>query len=507
MELHRKTIEVAENIEQEDIVPRMEGNGTPPIAVIIPKTHKASVLDLKEEQIKGKIALARVDYNVPLDKKTGEITDPKRIIETIPTIKNLFGKGVTSVVLMSHLGRPEGKYSEKNSLEQIATELQKHLNKLNKNVVFIPMEMLPLNKDAMMPTTYQYYLKHTVPSILKNAQKNTVYVLENVRFDAREEKNSEEMALELAQSGPYGFFVNDAFGAAHRAHSSTEGATKFFAEKKLPVVAGLLMNKEIYYGNSILNNPQRPLKVIIGGAKVGGADGKLNAIQHILDKMQAGDSILIGGGMAYTFLKAQAEMNKQDFSVGNSLFEEKALVSAMSVLGAAEEKGVKVLLPVDSIVAKDLNGDAPVRTAERDIPEGLMGLDIGPQTIELYSTELANAETIIWNGPMGVFEDPRFAAGTNAIAQSLAVLSDLGCTTVVGGGESASAVEKSGYINRITYVSTGGGAFLEMLEGRKLPGIEALNDRALDILWEKLPGITATADSKALLKKILDDDQ
>lgn len=428
----------------------------------IEPNNKASILDLKKEHFEDQVLLAKFDYNVPLTKDK-EITDPRRITETIPTINYSFEQGARSIVIMSHLGRPKGKYSEKDSLEPIAKELQKHLP--NKKVVFIPM--VEHHEDGMslsISPDYQTYLKHTVPSLLKNPQKDTVYIIENVRFDAREEKNSSEIALEMAKTCPQGYaaYINDAFSAAHRGHASNFAITDVFKAEGLPVVSGLLINKELYYSSSILKTAPRRFGAIIGGAKV---SSKLDALTNIIDKV---DVLIIGGGMAYTFLKARGE------NIGKSLVEENLLETAKEIMRKAEEKEVDILLPIDNVCGLEFSNDTEISVVEQ-IPDKMIGLDIGPKTIELYSNEIKELKTVIWNGPMGAFEMPNFAAGTNAIAKALA---DSDCLSVVGGGDSASAVEQSGHVDKISYISTGGGAFLEILEGKKLDAIEALDDRS-----------------------------
>lgn len=386
----------------------------------------------------GKRALVRVDFNVPLDDQ-GQITDDTRIRAALPTIRYLLEHGA-SVVLMSHLGRPKGKPNPKYSLRPVVERL---------------FELLPEAKEVKKTEAITGPAAEAAVAMLKPGQ---VLVLENTRFDPREEANDPAMAAELAKLGDV--FVNDAFGTAHRANASTEGVAHY-----LPAVAGFLMEKELTYIGGALNNPQRPFVTVIGGAKI---SDKIGVIENLLGKV---DALLIGGGMANTFLLAKG------LNVGDSLVEPDSVPVAQQLMARAEERGARLLLPVDVVIADAFSADAQRQVVDvSDIPAGWRVLDIGPKTIEQYSAEIRAARTVIWNGPMGVFELEPFAVGTRAIAQTMAEAAANGAITIVGGGDSVAAVEQAGLADKMSHVSTGGGASLELLEGRVLPGVSALQD-------------------------------
>ncbi|MGC8802039.1 MAG: phosphoglycerate kinase [Chloroflexus sp.] len=386
----------------------------------------------------GKRALVRVDFNVPLDDQ-GQITDDTRIRAALPTIRYLLEHGA-KVVLMSHLGRPKGKPNPKYSLRPVVERL---------------FELLPEATEVKKTEAITGSAAEAAVSMLKPGQ---VLVLENTRFDPREEVNDPTMAAELAKLGDV--FVNDAFGAAHRANASTEGVAHY-----LPAVAGFLMEKELTYIGGALNNPQRPFVTVIGGAKI---SDKIGVIDNLLGKV---DALLIGGGMANTFLLAKG------LNLGDSLVEPESVPVAQQLMAKAEERDARLLLPVDVVIADAFSADAQRQVVEvTAIPSGWRVLDIGPKTIELYSAEIRAARTVIWNGPMGVFELEPFAVGTRAIAQAMAEASANGAITIVGGGDSVAAVEQAGLAEKMSHVSTGGGASLELLEGRVLPGVAALQD-------------------------------
>lgn len=386
----------------------------------------------------GKRALVRVDFNVPLDDQ-GQITDDTRIRAALPTIRYLLEHGA-SVVLMSHLGRPKGKPNPKYSLRPVVERL---------------FELLPEAKEVKKTEAITGPAAEAAVAMLKPGQ---VLVLENTRFDPREEPNDPAMAAELAKLGDV--FVNDAFGTAHRANASTEGVAHY-----LPAVAGFLMEKELTYIGGALNNPQRPFVTVIGGAKI---SDKIGVIENLLGKV---DALLIGGGMANTFLLAKG------LNVGDSLVEPDSVAVAQQLMARAEGRGARLLLPVDVVIADAFSADAQRQVVDvSDIPAGWRVLDIGPKTIEQYSAEIRAARTVIWNGPMGVFELEPFAVGTRAIAQAMAEAAANGAITIVGGGDSVAAVEQAGLADKMSHVSTGGGASLELLEGRVLPGVAALQD-------------------------------
>ena len=386
---------------------------------------------VKDVDVKSKRVLVRCDFNVPLDKETGKITSDKRIVESLKTIKYLIDNNAR-VILCSHIG----KTGKNISLAPVAKRLSELLGK-----------EVPLLKEIESNETKEY---------VKNMKDGDVVLLENTRMTEKEEANDIEFAKNLASLGE--IFVNDAFGTAHRAHASTVGVTKF-----LPSVCGFLIEKEIEALDNGINNPKRPLVAIVGGSKV---SSKIAVLNNLLDKV---DTLLIGGAMTYTFVKAQGG------KVGKSLCEDDKIDVAAEILKKALEKGVRMLLPVDNLVATEISEDAKTLvTSIDDIPDDYMGVDIGPKTIELYKGEIEVAGTVVWNGPVGVFEYDKFATGTKEIAKKMA---ESNAITIIGGGDSAAAVEKFGLEDKMTHVSTGGGASLEFMEGKKLPGIEALQDR------------------------------
>lgn len=395
--------------------------------------NKKTVEDI---DVKGKRVLVRCDFNVPLDG--AKITDETRIDGALPTIKYLIGQGA-KVILCSHLGKPKGEAKPEFSLAPVAACLSQ---KLGREVVF-----------AADPEVVGENAKKAVAAM----GDGDVVLLENTRYRAEETKNGEAFSKELASLADV--FVNDAFGTAHRAHCSTVGVTDYLDT----AVAGYLIEKEIAFLGNAVNNPVRPFVAILGGSKV---SSKISVINNLLEKV---DTLIIGGGMAYTFFKAQG------YETGKSLLEEEYVDYARDMLKKAEEKGVKLLLPVDTVVAKEFSNDAAYKTVPSNgIEADYMGLDIGEKTIALYKDALKDAKTVVWNGPMGVFEMPNFAKGTNAIAQALA---SIDATTIIGGGDSVAAVNQAGLGDKMSHISTGGGASLEFLEGKELPGIAALNDR------------------------------
>ena len=393
--------------------------------------NKATIYDV---DFTGKRALVRVDFNVPQDDD-GNITDDTRISAALPTINYLLDKGA-KVVLMSHLGRPKGKFDMKYTLKPVAERLSKYIGKPVVLAEDVIGDSAKACGDAMKP--------------------GDVVMLENVRFDPREEKNDPEFAKQLAQFGD--IYVSDAFGAVHRAHASTAGVAAY-----LPAVAGLLIKKELDVMGNALANPERPFLAILGGKKV---SDKIGVIENLLDKV---DVLIIGGAMAYTFFKSMG------YGVGNSICELDKLDLAQEMLAKAKAKGVKLLLPVDTVIGKEFSNDSEWKIVDSNkIPADWEGFDIGPKTRELFVAEINKAKTIIWNGPVGVSEFPIYAEGTIAVAKAVAANPG---TTIIGGGDSAAAVEKFGFADKMTHVSTGGGASLEFLEGKSLPGIEALNDK------------------------------
>ncbi len=389
---------------------------------------------VRDIDLKDKKVLVRCDFNVPMDENRN-ITDNRRIVAALPTIKYLLEQNC-KIVLCSHLGRPKGEFKKEFSLEPVAKELSKLLGKE------VIMAKDVIGEDA--------------ENKAKNLKNGEILLLENVRFHREETDNDPEFAKKLASFGE--IFVNDAFGTAHRAHASTEGVTKY-----LPAVSGFLIEKELKFLGETLENPERPFVAILGGSKV---SDKIGVIENLLEKV---DTLIIGGGMAYTFFKAQG------YSVGESLCEEDKCDLALELMEKAREKNVKFLLPIDNKVGKEFKPDTESKTVKStEIPDGWEGLDIGEETIKLYKEELKNAKTIVWNGPLGVFEFDQFAVGTNEIAKALG---DIDAIKIIGGGDSAAAVEKAGLADKMTHISTGGGASLEFLEGKKLPGIEALLDK------------------------------
>ncbi|NOY05315.1 MAG: phosphoglycerate kinase [Chlorobi bacterium] len=394
-------------------------------------------LTVRDIDVEGRKVLVRVDFNVPI--KDGIITDDTRVRASLPTISYLLEHGA-AVILMSHLGRPKGKVVPEMSLEPVARRLEELLG--------CPVVMA----DDCVGSA--------VEEKAAALQPGDVLLLENLRFHAGEEKNDPGFAEKLAALGDV--YVNDAFGTAHRAHASTEGVTRFMSVS----VAGFLMEKEIDYLSRAIADPERPYTAILGGAKI---SGKIDVIQHLLDKV---DTMLVGGGMMFTFLKARG------YGVGASLVEEDRLDMARSILERVEREAINFVLPVDTIAAEAFSETAKSVTVPIEaIPAGWIGLDIGPETIELFRVEIAKSKTIVWNGPMGVFEMEPFAAGTRAVAEALAEATRNGATTIVGGGDSAAAITKLGLQNAVSHVSTGGGASLEFLEGKTLPGVAALTDK------------------------------
>ncbi len=390
--------------------------------------------NIEDINVSGKRVLVRCDFNVPFDEN-GNISDPKRINEALKTIRYLVEQKA-KVILCSHLGRPKGEFNMKYSLAPVAAYLSKALG-----------QEVKMAKDV---------IGESAASISASLQDGEVALLENVRFHKEEETNDPTFAKELASLAD--LYVNDAFGAAHRAHASTAGVADY-----LPAVCGYLIQKEITVMGGALANPKRPFVAILGGSKV---SDKIGVITNLLEKV---DTLIIGGGMAYTF------MNALGYSIGTSLCEPDKLELAKDMMAKAKEKDVKFLIPVDNVIADKFDKDAAHQVAKSDhMPEGWMGLDIGPETAALYADAVKGAGTVIWNGPMGVFEWENFAAGTKAVAAAVA---ESGAISIIGGGDSAAAVEKFGYADKMTHISTGGGASLELLEGKVLPGIACLNDK------------------------------
>jgi phosphoglycerate kinase len=402
-------------------------------------------LSIRDIDLTGKRVLIRVDFNVPLSKDDEpRILDDTRIRETVPTIEYALRRKAR-VILCSHLGRPKGKVVPAMSLRPVVDRLREMLDHVlgeDENVGFAP--------DCIGEVTTE---------MVANLEPGQPLLLENLRFHAEEEANDPAFAKHLASLCDV--FVNDAFGSAHRAHASTEGITHFVAQS----AAGLLMESELKHLGKALNEPDKPFVAIIGGAKV---SDKITVIESLMKKA---DAILIGGGMAYTFLRAQGQMT------GKSLVEEDKIEVAKAALAEAKRLGIQFLLPVDHVLADRFDAKATTTVFEGHggFPAELMALDIGPKTEKLFAAEIAGAQTVLWNGPMGVFEFPAFAHGTNAVAKAVAMNED--ATTIVGGGDSVSAIHKSGFAEKITHISTGGGASLEFLEGKTLPGVEALTER------------------------------
>ena len=394
--------------------------------------NKKTVLDV---DVSGKKVLLRCDFNVPQDKETGAITSDKRIVAALPTIRYLLEKKA-AVIACSHLGKPKGEWKTKLSLAPVAQRLSELLGQ---EVIFA--------KDIV---------GEDAKAKAAALQGGQIMLLENLRFDPREEKNDPEFARELASMAE--LYVSDAFGTVHRAHASTAGVAAY-----LPAVSGLLVAKELEVMGGALNDPKRPFVAVLGGAKV---SDKIGVINNLLDKA---DTVIIGGGMAYTFAKAQGG------SIGKSLCEDDKLDYALEMIEKAKKNGVKLLLPTDTVAADDFSNDAKRQVVSTmAIPDGWEGMDIGPDTSKVFCDAVKGAGTVVWNGPMGVFEFDNFSAGTRAMAQALA---DSGAVTIVGGGDSAAAVEQMGFADRITHISTGGGASLEFLEGLELPGVACLLDK------------------------------
>ena len=390
---------------------------------------------VKDIEVKGKRALVRCDFNVPL--KDGVITDDIRIVSALPTIRYLI-EGGAKVILMSHLGRPDGEPKKEFTLAPVAERLSQLLG----------TEVKFVSSDTVVDDKVK-----EAAAALENGQ---VMLLENVRFRKEETKNGADFAKELAQLGD--FFVNDAFGTAHRAHASTAGVADY-----LPAVSGFLIEKEVEFLGNAVENPKRPFVAIMGGAKVG---DKIPVIENLLKKV---DTLIIGGGMAYTFFKSQG------LEIGTSILDRDNVELAAELLKKAEAAGVKMLLPVDCVCGKEFKNDTEYAVYSKDnIPADMMGLDIGPKTAELYRQAASDAATVVWNGPMGVFEMPNFAKGTKAVAEALA---ESDAVTIIGGGDSAAAVEQFGLADKMTHISTGGGASLEFLEGKTLPGIAVIEDK------------------------------
>ena len=394
--------------------------------------NKKTIMDV---DVAGKKILLRCDFNVPQDKATGAITSDKRIVAALPTIRYLLERGA-AVIACSHLGKPKGQWKESLTLAPVAERLSRLLGQ---EVIFA--------KDIV---------GEDAKSKAAALQGGQIMLLENLRFDPREEKNDPSFAKELASMAE--LYVSDAFGTVHRAHASTAGVAAF-----LPAVSGLLVARELEVMGGALDNPKRPFVAVLGGAKV---SDKINVINNLLDKA---DTVIIGGGMAYTFSAAQGG------KVGDSLLEADWESYANEMVEKAKEKGVKLLLPVDTVCADAFAPDAKSQVVKAgEIPDGWQGLDIGPETVKLYCGAVADAGTVIWNGPMGVFEFPAFAKGTEAVAEAL---SRTDAITIIGGGDSAAAVEQLGYADKMTHISTGGGASLEFLEGKELPGVACLLDQ------------------------------
>jgi len=397
--------------------------------------NKSTIDDIS---LKGKRVLVRVDFNVPVDDQQ-RITDDTRIVESLPTIRKILNDG-GKAILMSHLGRPKGKPKKEFSLKPVAEHLSKLLGK---PVKFSP-DCVGVGPAAMV----------------KGLADGDCLLLENLRFHPEEEANDGAFAKKLASLGDV--YINDAFGSAHRAHASTEGVTKYITS----CVAGYLMRKELEYLGRTLTEPARPFVAIMGGAKI---SGKIDVIQNLLGKV---DALLIGGGMMFTFFKAQG------LEIGKSLLEADKIDLARSILEQAKANNVRILLPSDCVIADKFENAASTETVNsRAIPPDCMGMDIGPETMKYFAVEIMNAKTVIWNGPMGVFEMEKFSSGTTAIARVLAEATASGATTIVGGGDSAAAITQAGLEDSVSHVSTGGGASLELLEGKILPGVAALNDK------------------------------
>ncbi|WP_434284041.1 phosphoglycerate kinase [Clostridium botulinum] len=395
--------------------------------------NKKSIEDI---DVKGKKVLVRCDFNVPLNE--GKITDENRLVGALPTIKYLMEKGA-KIILCSHMGKPKGEPKKELSLLPVAKRLSEMLNK----------EVIFADDDNVVG--------ENAKKAVEDMKDGDVVLLQNTRYRKEETKNEEVFSKELASLADV--FVNDAFGTAHRAHCSTVGVTNYLKE----AACGYLIQKELKFLGNAVEKPERPFVAILGGAKV---SDKINVINNLLDKV---DTLIIGGGMGYTFLKAQG------YTIGNSLVEEDKVEYSKEMIDKAKEKGVNLLLPIDNVVADKFDKDAsPVVTEDQNIGEGYMGLDIGPKTAKIYSDAIKSAKTVVWNGPMGVFEFKNFANGTIEVAKAMA---DSDAVTIIGGGDSAAAVNILGFGDKMTHISTGGGASLEFLEGKELPGIAALNDK------------------------------
>ena len=391
---------------------------------------------LKDFNFAGKRVLVRCDFNVPMDEN-GNITDDIRITSSLPTINYLMEQGA-KVILMSHLGRPKGEANKKYTLEAVANRLKELLNK----------EVIFADDDNVV--------SNAVKKQVEAMEDGDVLLLQNTRFRKEEEKNEENFAKDLASLGE--IYINDAFGTSHRGHASNVGVSTY-----LPSAVGFLVEKEISIMGKALESPDRPFVAILGGAKV---SDKIGVIENLINKV---DAIIVGGGMAYTFLKAQG------YEIGKSLLEEDKIDLAKNLLKKAEDNNVKLMLPVDVVAAKEFKNDTEFKTVKiEEIPEDMMGLDIGEESIKLFSAAIKEAKTVIWNGPMGVFEMDNFKKGTDAVAKAMSETEGI---TIVGGGDSASAVEKSGFAEKMTHISTGGGASLELLEGKILPGIDAISEK------------------------------
>ena len=390
---------------------------------------------VRDIQWAGKTAVMRCDFNVPM--KDGVITDDTRIVAALPTIRYLHENGA-KIVLMSHMGRPKGEPKLEFSLEPVCKKLSEYLN----------LEVHFVASDRVVD--------EDVKDRVRNLKAGDIALLQNVRFRNEETKNDPEFSKELSELGDV--FVQEAFGTAHRAHASTTGIASY-----IPAVSGFLIEKELQFLGQAINNPERPFVAILGGAKV---SSKISVIENLIDKV---DTLIIGGGMSYTFSKAQGG------TVGKSLLEEDYCEYALNMIQKAKDKGVKLLLPVDNVIADDFSNDANIKVVKAgEIPEGWEGLDIGPETIKIYADAVKDAKTVVWNGPMGAFEMPNFAKGTEEVAKALA---ETDAVTIIGGGDSAAAVNQLGYGDKMTHISTGGGASLEFLEGKELPGVAAANDK------------------------------
>ncbi|MDZ7805755.1 MAG: phosphoglycerate kinase [Gracilimonas sp.] len=394
-------------------------------------------LTLNDVEVKGKKVLMRVDFNVPIEN--GKISDDNRIVQALPSIKHVIENGGL-LILTSHLGRPAGEYDPEFSLKPTAD----HLSTLIDAKVHFAEDCIGEKAEA----------------VINNADFGDVVVLENVRFHPEEKKNDEEFSKKLATHGD--LFVNDAFGSSHRAHASVAGVTRYLQ----PAVSGYLLEKEIKYLEESINDPERPFVAILGGAKV---SDKIGVIENLLSKV---DTIIVGGGMTYTFYKAKG------WPIGKSLVEEDKVGLAKELLEKAKKAGVKFMLPMDSVVAKEFKNDAEHKVVDEDgIEDGWMALDIGPQSALAFGNVIKGAKTVVWNGPMGVFEMENFEDGTFAVAEALAEATKFGATTIIGGGDSAAAIKAAGLMDKVSHVSTGGGASLEYLEGKELPGVTSLTDK------------------------------